>query len=229
MEAILKKINRMNPGKKIVSVFDVKFRRFGMAHKNYRIHTLMDYIKRNNTPGEDIVYIADVPEMRRELAGQLDPIINSIYAGMDVQVGVCYGKNNTLNALEHHQGSEVYIVGADMIMMLGSDEDIKWPGGTYDSSLIEFFYAPKGSVIELRGGCMHYAAINVFEQEGFSVIVSLLKDTNTEIDFKVGNQDRDKLLIAKNTWFLAHPEYSPARESGQHLGITGENLTIKTL
>jgi hypothetical protein len=76
---------------------------------------------------------------------------------------------------------------------------------------------------------MHYAAINVFEQEGFSVIVSLLKDTNTEIDFKVGNQDRDKLLIAKNTWFLAHPEYSPARESGQHLGITGENLTIKTL
>jgi len=85
-----------------------------------------------------------------------------------------------------------------MIMMLGLEEDIQWPKASYDSSLIKFFYAPKGSVIELRGGCMHYVGANVYREEGINVIVSLLKNTNTAIDFKSGNQAKDKLLIANS-------------------------------
>ena len=229
MEDVLRKLNEINPGRYIVSVFDDSFKRFGMVHKGFKIDTLLDYIKRNNIVTDDVVYVADVPEMRKELAGQLNLIMESIYAGMEVQAGVCYGRNNTLNGLEYHQGSEVYILGADMVMMLGLDEDIKWPQGTYDSSLIKSFYAPKGCIVELRGGCMHYAGVNVYQKEGISVIVSMLNKTNTPIDFKVGNQDRDKLLIAKNTWFIAHPEYEPAKNAGWHLGITGENFLFKTL
>ena len=229
MENVLKKLNELNTGRNIMSVFDDGFKKFGAIHKGFKIDRLLDYIKRNNIVTDDMVYIADIPEMRKELGGQLNPIMESIYAGMEVQAGVCYGRNNILNGLEYHQGSEVYILGADMVMMLGLDEDIKWPEGTYDSSLIKFFYAPKDSVIELRGGCMHYAGANVYQKEGISVIVSLLNKTNSPIDFKVGNQDRDKLLIAKNTWFIAHPEYEPARNAGWHLGITGENFLFKTL
>jgi len=229
MEGILKKLNELNPERNIASVLDDSFKKFGMVHKGFKTDALMNYIEHNNIVEDEIVYTADVPEMRKEIADQLDPIMTSVYAGMEVQVGVCYGRNNTLNALEYHNGSEVYIVGADWVMMLGLDEDIKWPEGTYDSSLIKNFYAPKGSIIELKGGCMHYAATNVYQEEGFSVIVSLLKDTNTEIDFRVGNQYRDKLIIAKNTWFIAHPEYEPAKKEGWHLGITGENFSFKTL
>ena len=229
MEGILKKLNELNPERNIASVLDDSFKKFGMVHKGFKTDALMNYIEHNNIVEDEIVYTADVPEMRKEIADQLDPIMTSVYAGMEVQVGVCYGRNNTLNALEYHNGSEVYIVGADWVMMLGLDEDIKWPEGTYDSSLIKNFYAPKGSIIELKGGCLHYAATNVYQGEGFSVIVSLLKDTNTEIDFRVGNQYRDKLIIAKNTWFIAHPEYEPAKKEGWHLGITGENFSFKTL
>lgn len=228
MEDILKRINDLNSGRNILSVYDDSFKKFGAIHKGFKIDRLLEYLDRNQV-NDEIVYTADVPEMREEFASQLDPIMKSVYAGMDVQVGVCYGRNNTLNALEYHQGSEVYIHATDMILMLALDEDIKWPEGTYDSSLIKNFYAPKGSIIELRGGCMHYAATNVYQEEGFSVIVSLLKDTNTEIDFRVGNQHRDKLIIAKNTWFIAHPEYEPAKKEGWHLGITGENFSLKTL
>lgn len=229
MEDILKKMNELNPGRNILSVFDNSFKNFGAIHKGFKIDKLLDYIKRNNITADDVVYAADVPEMRKELGSQLDPIMLSVYAGMDIQAGVCYGRNNTLNALEYHQGSEVYICGADMVMLLGLDEDIKWPEGTFDSSLIKAFYAPKGSVIELRGGCMHYAGVNVYKKEGISVIVSLLNKTNSAIDFKSGSQDRDKLLIAKNTWFIAHPDYEPAKNAGRHLGITGENFAFKTL
>lgn len=229
MENILKKLNELNPGRNILSVSENSFKNFGAIYKGFKIDKLLDYIKRNNIVADDVVYVADVPEMRKELESQLDPIMLSVYAGMDVQTGVCYGRNNTLNALEYHQGSEVYICGADMVMLLGLDEDIKWPEGTFDSSLIKAFYAPKGSIIELRGGCMHYAGVNVYSKEGISVIVSLLNKTNSAIDFKLGNQDRDKLLIAKNTWFIAHPDYEPAKNAGRHLGIIGENFAFKTL
>jgi len=228
MEDILKKLNELNPGRNITSVFDDSFKKFGVIHKGFKIDKLLEYLDRNQV-NDEVVYIADVPEMRKELANQLDPIMKSIYGGMDVQVGQCYGRNNTLNALEYHHGSEVYIHTTDLILMLGLDEDIKWPEGTYDSSLIRAFYAPRGCVIELRGGCMHYAGVNVFNQKGLNLIVSLLKDTNSQIDFKVGIQDRDKLIIAKNTWFLAHPEYEPAKNAGWHLGITGENFSFKTI
>jgi hypothetical protein len=229
MEDILKKLNELNPGKNILSVFDDSFKRFGIVHKGFKIDSILDYIKRNNIISDNIIYTADVPEMRKELAGQLEPILASIYAGMEVQTGVCYGRNNILNGLEYHQGSEAYILGADMIMMLGLDEDIKWPHGTYDSSLLKFFYAPKDSVVELRGGCMHYAGVHVYEKEGINVIVNLPEKTNALIDFKVGNRDRDRLLIAKNSWFIGHPDYEPAESAGWHLGIKGENFTFKTL
>jgi hypothetical protein len=229
MEDVLKKLNELNAGRNILSVFDKSFKRFGMVHEGFKIDTILDYIKRNNIVADDIAYVADVPEMRKELAGQLNHILENIYAGMDVQSGVCYGRNNILNGLEFHQGSEVYILGADMVMMLGLDEDIKWPQGTYDSSLLKFYYAPKGSVVELKGGCMHYAGANAYEKDGINVIVNLPNKTNTPLDFKVGNQGRDKLLIAKNSWFIAHPDYEPARKAGWHLGITGENFIFKTL
>ncbi len=198
MEDILKRINDLNPGRNILSVSDDSFKKFGAIHKGFKIDRLLEYLDRNQV-NDEIVYTADVPEMREEFASQLDPIMKSVYAGMDVQVGVCYGRNNTLNALEYHQGSEVYIHATDMILMLALDEDIKWPEGTYDSSLIKAFYAPKGYVIELRGGCMHYAGVNVFHKEGINLIVSLLNNTNYQIDLRLGKEARDKLDIAKNT------------------------------
>jgi len=226
---ILNTMNELNPGKNIVSVFDYSFRRFGAVHEGYKTDSLMDYLKHKNIVTDDTAYTADVPQMRKELALQLSPIISSVYAGMDVQSGLCCGRNNMLNGLEYHQGSEVYILGTDVVMMLGLEEDIKWPEGIYDSLLIKSFYAPKGSVIELRGGCLHYLPVNVYHNDGISVIVSLLNKTNSPIDFELSSQGRDKLLIAKNSWFLAHPDFEPAKNAGWHLGIKGENLSYKTL
>jgi len=229
MEETLKKMQGLNPGRKILTVFDKSFAKYGTVHNNFKTDLLMGYIKKNNILQKDLVYVADVPIMRKELAAQLKPIMSSIYGGLKVQSGVCYGNNDTLNGFEFHQGSEVYIVGADMIMMLGLAKDINWADGTYDSSLTGFYYAPAGIVIELTGGCMHWAGSQVRKSEGISVIVSLLKDTNTAIDFKVGASIKDRMLIAKNTWFIAHPECALAVNSGWHIGIKGENYKFNTL
>jgi len=229
MNDILKKLNELNPGRNIVSADDKSFRQYGTIHKRFKIDKLMKYLEKDNQVKEEVVYIADVPELLNEYGDELKPIINGVYAGMDVQTGRCLAINNKLNALEYHQGSETYISGTDMVMLLGLDQDIVWPKGTYDSSKIKAFYAPKGSVIELKGGCMHFVGINVYQKEGINVVVMLLKGTNTKFEFNKDQNSQDKLIIAKNTWFLAHPEYKQAKDAGYHLGLTGENLTFKTL
>lgn len=229
MDAILKKLNELNPGRNILSVNDDSFKRFGTIHKSFKVDSLLKYLDQNNNVSDEVVYIPDVVELRKDFASEINPIIQEIYAGMDVQVGRCLARNNTLNALEFHFGSEVYITATDMIMLLGLDEDISWPEGTYDTSKIKAFYAPRGSVIELKGGCLHFVGINVYHEQGINLIVTLLKDTNSKIDLKVEKQGKNKLLIAKNTWFLAHPESKQFKEAGFHLGLTGENMSFKTL
>jgi hypothetical protein len=229
MDGVLKKLNEMNPGKDIISVDDESFRKYGTIHKRFKIDNSLKYLEKNNKASDDVVYFADVPEVRKELGNELEPVIYSIYGGLDVQVGRCLAKNNKLNALEYHQGSETYISGTDMIMLLGLDNDIKWPEGKYDISRIKAFYAPKGSVIELKGGCMHFVGVNVYSNQGINVIVMLLKNTNTNIELLKPKQGQDMLLSARNTWFIAHPEYTQSVEAGQHIGLTGENMVFKTL
>ncbi|MCL4385817.1 MAG: DUF4867 family protein [Cyanobacteria bacterium] len=229
MNDILKKLNELNPGRNIVSADDKSFRQYGTIHKRFKIDKLMKYLEKDNQVKEEVVYIADVPELLNEYGDELKPIINGIYAGMDVQAGRCLAINNKLNALEYHQGSETYISGTDMVMLLGLEQDIVWPKGTYDSSKIKAFYAPKGRVIELKGGCMHFVGINVYQKEGINVVVMLLKGTNTKFEFNKDQNSQDKLIIAKNTWFLAHSEYKQAKDAGYHLGLTLPLLTFKTL
>ena len=229
MNTVFKKLNELNPRRNILSVYDDSFKNFGNIHKTFKIENLIKYLDQNNKVSDEIVYIPDVPELRRDFADELNPIVRAIYAGMEVQVGRCFGRNNTLNALEYHQGSETYIHGTDMVMLLGLDEDITWPEGTYDTSKIKAFYASKGCVIELKGGCLHYAGVNVYQQQGLNLIVMLLKGTNSPIDFEKEKQDKDKLLIAGNTWFLAHTENEQFKKAGLHLGLIGENISLKTL
>jgi hypothetical protein len=214
MDGVLKKLNEMNPGKDIISVDDESFRKYGTIHKRFKIDNSLKYLEKNNKASDDVVYFADVPEVRKELGNELEPVIYSIYGGLDVQVGRCLAKNNKLNALEYHQGSETYISGTE---------------GKYDISRIKAFYAPKGSVIELKGGCMHFVGVNVYSNQGINVIVILLKNTNTNIELLKPKQGQDMLLSARNTWFIAHPEYTQSADSGQHIGLTGENLVFKTL
>ena len=76
---------------------------------------------------------------------------------------------------------------------------------------------------------MHWAGANVYGKDGINLIVSLLKGTNSEVDLNLSGAVRDKLLIARNTWFIAHPDYGPAKETGWHTGITGENYTFNVL
>ena len=109
-----------------------------------------------------------------------------------------------------------------MILILGCEQDIE-KDGTYDTSRMEAFMVPQGTVIEVYGTTLHYAPCNVAES-GFKCVVVLPRGTNTEIEKEGPYTEEDKMLFARNKWLIAHPD---ARIEGAFNGLKGENLSVK--
>ena len=127
-----------------------------------------------------------------------------------------------MNAFEYHRDSEVNIAVTDLILILGSEQDIK-VDYTYDTALAEAFLVPAGTVIEVYATTLHYAPCHVNE-EGFKCVVVLPKGTNTEIE-KQESISEDRLLFARNKWLIAHEEAGLDAE-GAFVGLKGENITL---
>ena len=130
------------------------------------------------------------------------------------------GNNHKLNGLEYHRDSEVNIAVTDLILLIGSEQDIE--NGKYDTSKVEAFLVPAGTVIEVYATTLHYAPCNA-NDGGFKCVVALPKGTNTDIEKRVPKTEEDKMLFARNKWLLMHPE---AAEEGQYVGLVGENICV---
>ena len=108
-----------------------------------------------------------------------------------------------------------------MILLLGWLPDVT-DEFTYDTSKIEAFMVPAGTVVEMYETTLHYAPCNAAEG-GFKCIVILPKGTNTDIDFAVATEGEDTLMTAKNKWLIAHED---AAIEGAFNGLRGENISL---
>lgn len=169
---------------------------------------------------EDVIYVPSVEEM--ENLSEATAFKNRIYGGLPIQVGYCNGNNHKLNALEYHRNSEINIAVTNMVLLLGWLWDVE-KDYTYDTSKVEAFFVPAGTVVEMYGTTLHYAPCNDGEN-GFKCVVILPKGTNTDIDFPLTKEGEDALMTAKNKWLIAHEE---AGIEGAFNGLRGENLTIR--
>ena len=106
--------------------------------------------------------------------------------------------------------------------MIGSEQDIE-EDDTYDTSKIEAFLVPKGTVIDVYATTLHYAPCSV-DGANFRCVVVLPKDTNLDLVVKPEGAKEDKLLVARNKWLIAHPD---AKIEGAFNGLKGENISVK--
>ncbi|MCR2022099.1 DUF4867 family protein, partial [Blautia pseudococcoides] len=127
-----------------------------------------------------------------------------------------------LNAVEYHRDSEVNAALTDLILILGKEQDIE-ADNTYDTSKMEAFLVPAGTVVEVYATTLHYAPCNVNGNK-FCTAVILPKGTNTDAPAVQNNTSEDKLLFARNKWLIAHKD---AKIEGAFEGLTGENLSVK--
>ena len=186
---------------KIQKVTDPAFRRYGKVL-------------------EGVVYVPSAEEL--EALDVEKELKNRAFGGLPVQIGYCNGHNKKLNALEYHRNSEINVAVTDMVLLLGSLQDVE-KDFTYDTSRIEAFFVPAGTGIEVYGTTLHYAPCHV-QDSGFQCVVVLPKGTNTDLTVKSGETGEDRLLLMKNKWLIAHEE---AGIEGAFNGLKGENITLE--
>ena len=200
------------------SVLDAGFKKYGRVIADIDTSEIVKLMDSYDMP-EDVVYVAGDKKLENT---QIHKVMEeSIYGGCPVQTGYCNGHNQKLNALEYHRSSEVNVAVTDIILLLGSEQDIA-SDFTYETSKVEAFLVPAGTGIEIYGTTLHYAPCGV-DGNGFKAIVVLPQGTNTDLMTCHTKSYDDKLLTAKNKWLIAHEE---AGIEGAVCGLKGEHIDL---
>lgn len=205
----------------IQKVTDKSFRKYGrILTGEYDVAELMTAMEKTECPDDAVIYIPSDKEI--EKLPVMKAFTDSLYGGLPIQIGYCNGNNHLLNAVEYHRSSEINVAATDLILLIGSEQDIE-EDDTYDTSKIEAFLVPKGTVIDVYATTLHYAPCSV-DGANFRCVVVLPKDTNLDLVVKPEGAKEDKLLVARNKWLIAHPD---AKIEGAFNGLKGENISVK--
>ena len=209
---------------KVYQVTSKEFKKYGRV-LNLNTDELVSAMMDTPLPS-DVIYEPSIASLESlEIAKQLQ---TEVYGELPIQIGYCNGHNVMLNALEYHRSSEINIGATDAILMVGSQQDVT-DDFTYDTSLVEAFYLPKGTAVELYATTLHYAPCHA-DKDGFRVCVVLPKGTNEALEEshkKNAKEGEDALLAAKNKWLIGHAE--GGLPEGSHIGLKGENLSCETI
>lgn len=203
----------------IKKVTDAAFRKYGRIVEGIDFSELVAKLAETPLPS-DVVYEPSVELLEKlPVFGELQ---TKAYGELPIQIGYCNGNNYSLNALEYHRSSEINVAGTDAVLLVGWLADVA-EDYTYDTSLVEAFFLPKGTAVELFATTLHYAPCNGAEG-GFQVAIVLPKDTNLPLDeAHAGGEDAH--LTAKNKWLIGHPQ--GGLPEGSPLGLKGVNICIK--
>ncbi len=206
---------------KIQNVADESFRKYGKVIKNVDCTQLIEEMGKTPAPDGEVIYVPSVPEL--EALPVYAELRDRVYGGMPIQVGYCNGDNNKLNALEYHRDSEINVACTDLILLIGSEQDMDPETYEYDTAKVEAFLVPAGTVIEVYSTTLHYAPCNAGGK--FRCVVVLPKGTNEALKVVPEKDEEDALLFAVNKWLIAHPE-SGLEKDGAFMGLKGENITL---
>ena len=204
----------------IQKVTDPSFGKYGKIIQNIDFTDLVKALNEQTPNPEGVVYEPSVEVL--EALPVFDELQTKTYGELPIQIGYCNGKNCLLNALEYHRSSEINVGGTDAILLVGLQRDIT-KDFTYDTSLIEAFFLPKGTAVELYATTLHYAPCSV-DGAGFQVAIVLPKGTNLPLEEKHEGWE-DALITAKNKWLIGHAE--GGLPEGSHIGLIGENISVK--
>ena len=204
----------------VKKVTDAAFKKYGRVITDYDCSELIEKMGDTPMPGDEVIYIPSDSALEALPIGK--EFTDSLFGGLPMQIGYCNGNNSLLNAVEYHRSSEFNIACTDAIMLFGSQQDIE-DDNTYDTSKIEAFLLPAGTMIECYATTLRYAPCGV-DGASFRVVVVLPKDTNLDLEVVPSVAKEDRLLTARNKWLIAHPD---ANIEGAFNGLKGVNVSVK--
>ena len=202
---------------KIYSIHDKEFKIFGKVAGCPFIDFFTEAATDITVPETGCSYMASVPQFESEEALSY---YRNAFGDMDVQIGYCWGRNDTLNALEWHKSSEIHCALEDMVLLLGDMREMK--DNTFDTSKIKAFFVKKGESVEIFETTLHFCPA-ISGGKVFKNVVILPRGTNTPLL----NSTEDKTLVARNKWLICHPECKKQVELGRVIGLKGENIVLR--
>lgn len=205
----------------IKKVTDIDFKKYGQVLKNYDCSEIIEKMKSSTPLPSDVIYEPSIKELE-DLKIAEDLRVRE-FGELPIQIGYCNGNNYMLNAVEYHRSSEINIAVTDLILLIGRQQDIK-DDYSYDTSNIEAFMVPAGTIIEVYATTLHYAPCNV-QEDGFKCVVVLPRDTNLSLENNIKKSGEDALLFARNKWLIGHKDTNLS-EQGAFIGLVGENIHI---
>lgn len=202
---------------KIYSVHDKEFETFGEVVACPFFDAFEKAASEIAVPEAGCSYRASVPAFETTEAAAY---YRKYFGDMDVQIGYCWGKNDTLNALEWHKSSEVHCALEDMILLLGDKRQTK--NVCFDTANLKAFLVKKGESVEIYQTTLHFCPC-MPDGKVFKNVVVLPRGTNTPLTVACD----DKKLVARNKWLICHAESKKHVDMGRVIGITGENIVVK--
>ncbi len=203
---------------KIYSVHDLEFKKFGRVI-DVDTSEIVEVAKSVKMPENGSKYVPSLDAFEKlDIKKYFQ---DEIFGQNPMQLGFCWGFNDTMNALEWHTCSEINVATEDLILLLGDIRDIE-EGYRYDSSKVMAFKLKKGETVEVYATTLHYCPIHCDKNIGFGSVVGLTEGTNTPLEKK----PETNLLFAKNKWLIAHEDNETLRARGVVATIYGENYKL---
>ncbi len=225
----LEELRKINPALEILPITDRAYTRYGRVIEDIDASREIAAARARVRIGSGVVYDPEIPELA-EAGGLYSALTDVHYGGMPVQLGWCYGRNLSLDALEYHKGSEINVAVSDCVVMLAHYDDIHWEARPWiDSAVVKLFYIPAGTVFEFYAWCLHFAPLHVREKDGFCILVGLPQGTNTPLEVQPAREGEAIALLSVNKWLFAHPEAEGLIKDGAYVGIRGENIKMKPI
>ncbi len=203
----------------VKKITDPTFKKYGRVITGYDCEELISKMGETECPDDAVIYVPS--DEKLEALPIAKDFTDSLFGGLPMQIGYCNGNNRLLNAVEYHRSSEFNVACTDLIMLWGCECDIE-DDYTYDTSKIEAFLIPAGTMIECYATTLHYAPCSVNGQN-FRCVVALPKDTNLDLCVKPDVCSEDPLLVARNKWLIAHED---AGIEGAFNGLKGVNVSV---
>ncbi len=202
---------------KIYSVHDSEFKQFGRVI-DVDVAELIETARNVEMPQSGSKYVPSLEAFEKLPVKKY--FQDEIFGQMPMQLGFCWGYNDTMNALEWHACSEINVATEDQILLLGDIRDME--KDEYDSANVKAFKLAKGEAIEIYATTLHFCPIHCDARVGFGSVVGLIKGTNTPLDEK----PETNLLFAKNKWLIAHKDNEALKARGVSATIYGENYKL---
>lgn len=215
---LLENLKQKNSAFPVYSIHDEAFKPYGRVIKGYDTAAIVAASKAVPQPENGSAYVPTEPSLE---ATELAKTIGyDLFGELPAQIGLCWGHNVKLNALEYHLSSEINIAATPLVLLLAKEDEIV--DGKIDAACVKAFLLEEGDMVEVYGTSLHYCPCQV-EDSGFACVVALHKGTNLPLQ---GKHD-DPYLFAANKWLLACSDSSEHLENGAPAAIVGENYELR--